>query len=267
MMKDNMKHVCACMLGVVLLCVSATAYAAVDFDEGFEYSGNAAWLGSGNWAASSCTAAEHTGIMEISSERVFRGTKSLKYTYAGLNPVKTCFLDHYFPRKPEIWTRVYLFLDNFSPPSTVPTKMFFYGEKAYPNVWTLFHRSAIDFSISWQGPADSNLSKEQLVGSIPQGRWICIEEHIKMNTPGVPDGVVQSWVDGVQSHNLSNLLLRNATNTATTEFRFTRLYRQHGFGNFYLDQYAVGSTRIGCLGEHSTDDTNPPAPPSKFVVN
>ena len=62
MMKDNMKHVCACLLGVVLLCVSATAQAAVDFDEGFEYSGNAAWLGSGNWAASSCTAAEHTGI-------------------------------------------------------------------------------------------------------------------------------------------------------------------------------------------------------------
>jgi len=34
------------------------------------------------------------------------------------------------------------------------------------------------------------------LGLIERNRWYCIEQYLKMNTPGVKDGILRAWVDG-----------------------------------------------------------------------
>lgn len=281
MMKDNMKHVCACMLGVVVLYVSTTVHAATPFfDESFEYADNAAWLSSGNWAASSCTAAQHTGVMEISSQRAFSGTKSLKFTYIGDNPSFTCFIDRFYGGSHEtVYSRVYLYLENFTA-SNINTKLYTHSNLAnigrYPNFWWSLHLSNNTHRMVVEGSPTTTLTAE----SMPSGRWVCMETRVTLNTPGVADGILQSWIDGELRFNRTNLVLRNATevvvsgtapnqntNGPSNRLLFTRIYRQSGVGVIYWDNFAHGTTRIGCLGAPPPIDTRPPAAPLNFVAN
>lgn len=40
-------------------------------------------------------------------------------------------------------------------------------------------------------------------------RWYCVEQHIKLNTPGRPDGVLRAWVDGKPVFERRDLRLRD----------------------------------------------------------
>ena len=45
----------------------------------------------------------------------------------------------------------------------------------------------------------SPAAKEFLVKGaalVVPGRWVCIEQHVRLNTPGKEDGVLRAWVDG-----------------------------------------------------------------------
>lgn len=44
---------------------------------------------------------------------------------------------------------------------------------------------------------------------IKPGRWVCIEQHIRLNTPGREDGVLRAWVDGQPVFERRNLRLRD----------------------------------------------------------
>ena len=46
-------------------------------------------------------------------------------------------------------------------------------------------------------------------GLIRPGRWVCIEQHIRLNTPGREDGVLRAWVDGQPVFARRNLRLRD----------------------------------------------------------
>ena len=278
-MKDNMKHVCACMLGLVLWCVSTTAHAAVFWDESWEYADNAAWLNSGNWAASSCTAAQHAGVMEISSARAFSGTKSLKFTYIGDNPTFTCFIDRLYGGNYEtVYSRVYMFLDNFTA-SNINTKLYTHANTErigrYPIFWWSLHQSNNTHRMGVEASPTTNLP----FGTFPTGRWVCMETQVTLNTPGVANGIIRSWIDGEPRINRADLVLRNATevvingtppnvntNGPSNRLQYTRIYRQSGQGVIYWDNFAHGTTRIGCLGMPYAD-TTPPASPSNFVAN
>lgn len=253
----------ACALALLLI-TSLPAHASTFFNESFEFADNAAWLAPGTgWVSSSCTVAEHAGIMEISSARSFRGTKSLKFTYIGLNPIKTCFLDRFYTRVSEIYTRRYIFLDNFHG-TTPPTKQHFIGSSTYVNFWPTLEGTNNVHRLNMQGSALPYSEQNPIFGSIPSGRWVCSEFRIKMNTPGVPNGVIEEWMDGVLRFSRSDMLINSATHTSS--FNMTRLYRQHGNGVIYVDEYAIGTTRIGCLGA-PVSDTTPPVAPSNFVAN
>ena len=241
----------------ILSLLPLSSHATVDWNDGFEYTSNtalkAAWF-------SSCTAALHTGIMETSTARAYRGSRSLKLTYIGLNPPQTCFMDRSHPTTGTIYTRIYVFLDGFRG-ADVGSKMFFYGENKYPNFWTEFIGSANTFMLQMQGAVLTGASSQPKSGTIPTGRWVCIEQRLTMNTPGVANGIYQTWVDGAQRHNLTNLLIQNAS--SDTKLKFTRLYRQHGFGAIYLDDYAISrDARIGCSGSTPAGDTSAPQPPT-----
>ncbi|MFO1499490.1 MAG: hypothetical protein U1G07_14025 [Verrucomicrobiota bacterium] len=51
-----------------------------------------------------------------------------------------------------------------------------------------------DFSnLTWLGWRQG---QTPIFGSIESGRWVCVESHVKLNTPGNGDGVFELWVDG-----------------------------------------------------------------------
>ena len=44
---------------------------------------------------------------------------------------------------------------------------------------------------------------------VTPGRWVCIEQHVRLNTPGKEDGVLRAWVDGQPVFARRNLRLRD----------------------------------------------------------
>jgi len=46
------------------------------------------------------------------------------------------------------------------------------------------------------------------VGMLEDDRWYAIEVHVEMNTPGVPDGVLRTWVDGELGIEKTNVIYR-----------------------------------------------------------
>jgi hypothetical protein len=95
-------------------------------------------------------------------------------------------------------------------------------------------------------------------------RWYCIEGHVKLNDPGVSNGIQEFWIDGVLE-------------TRKTGLNFVGSYTSYGinaifFENYwnagatkqeerYFDNIVVSTQRIGCLG-----DTTPPSPPKNLRV-
>ena len=100
--------------------------------------------------------------------------------------------------------------------------------------------------------------------TLADNRWYCLETHEQMNTPGVANGIVEGWVDGVRVLSKTDVMYRLADNT--NQWRKAGIFRQLGIGNVWWDRYAVGDTRIGCLGATSASDTNRPGPPQGLVI-
>ena len=252
----------------ILSLLPLSSHATVDWNDGFEYTSNTALKAV--WT-SSCTTTQHTGIMEPSTARKYSGSSSLKLTYIGDNPVQTCFMDRFFPITDTLYTRIYMFLENFTA-SNVNTKIYSHSkQKNYPAFWWSMVGSSNTHRISIEGTnmgSGSNIPS----GTIPSGRWVCVETRVTMNTPGVANGIVQSWVDGTQRINRTDLLLRYATTTVingtntngpTSSMQHTRFYRQNGRGVVYYDDFAVSrNARIGCSGSTPAGDSTAPQPPT-----
>ena len=256
------------MIGVVLLCVCWTmpAYATIDWVDGFEYASDAA-LGA-VWQYS-CL-----GNPGVSTLRPYSGTKSLRLVYrgkAGIDPgAGGCYIDRNLSGPGEtLWARYYMYMENFTVDST-GTKVTLSGEACcYPSFWWWMPFGQTTLSVAVQGIEVSPgvRDTQNVYGSaIPQNQWACIETRITMSTPGVDNGIIQTWINGVAGINKTNQRLRasNGINSATAMFRFVRLYTQHGLGVIYYDDYAVSrDARIGCTGS-PPGDTRPPRAPSAF---
>lgn len=258
----------------ILSLLPLSSHATVDWNDGFEYTSNTALRAA--WS-SSCTATQHTGIMEPSTARAHSGSRSLKLTYVGdLSATSfTCFMERFFPVTDTLYTRIYIFLDNFVA-SNINTKMFTHSKaKSYPTFWWSLVGSSNTHRVSIEGTTlgtGSNIHG----GNLPSGRWVCVETRVTLNTPGVANGIVQSWVDGTQQINRTNLMLRNATATVingtntngpTSSMQYSRFYRQHGRGVIYFDEYAVSrNARIGCSGSTPAGDTTAPQNPTGITA-
>ncbi len=83
-------------------------------------------------------------------------------------------------------------------------------------------------------------------------QWACLEAEVRMNTPGVSNGVVRQWVNNTLGTNSTSLFLRGATddgqgNGPNSHISAISTYRQHGVGTIYYDDYAASrDARIGC---------------------
>src|SRR5262249_17778332 len=101
--------------------------------------------------------------------------------------------------------------------------------------------------------------------NIADDQWFCVETRMKMNTPGLFDGILELYVNGTRTLNYTNRRFRGPNvdngfgNSSLSTFSNVRFFMQHGIGHMYYDDVAIGNARIGCGGI-----TTPPAPADPF---
>ncbi|MEK7762052.1 MAG: hypothetical protein AAB433_10755 [Nitrospirota bacterium] len=237
-----------------------------------------------NWDTSGCTnGAVSPGPLDgcnprISTDIAHTGTKSLKGDYNSGGTDGLCgrggcgtFYDRAHPGTTDVWTRFYYYTVGFTYYS-VETKHFFH--KA--------HNTIRDFLVSnWNGSREFTLNSESQLPAPPpcrsgdascnyyanmghvsmaDGRWYCVETHVKENSVGSANGSLEMWIDGVQTTGYYN---RQFTDSPVPLFDILRIYVQAGTGLMYYDDFAVGDTRIGCdVGQSpASTDITPPATP------
>jgi hypothetical protein len=95
-------------------------------------------------------------------------------------------------------------------------------------------------------------------------RWICIEAHMKLNTPGAADGIGEYWVDSrlearradlnwrgsYTGHGINAIMLENYINDGGPQTQ-----------SRYIDNFVVSTARIGCATA-----TIQPSPPTNLTV-
>jgi hypothetical protein len=218
---------------------------------------------------------------QISADLAHSGTHSLKGHYTGLDSGR--WIDRYYPATEEVWTRFYYRTTNFTY-NNVGTKHFHLGDGVhYPNFWISNNAGRRDMMVYGQNTADPNCGSGGSQGvpfsqsspgdclyyanvatvNLNDDQWYCIEIHLRMNTPGVSDGIAQIYVDGKLTTNYTNAGFRGVLNqgpnlnSSSSTFNFTRIFVQHGVGDMFYDQFAVGNTRIPC-GASPATSPNPP---------
>ena len=274
-------------LGLIatLVCLLPQSSAAIVYwDEDFE---SPLWTGSNAnpWDTGAC---DPTGVSQfpngcnplISTDVAHSGTRVLKGIYRGTDIEGSgAWIDRAHPVGIEVFTRFWYRTHAFTYWAPSETKHFYHSSNATSGLYPIFLTgnpfgsrelafwggNVAEACPTGGGPYDAcwyypNAAKIPLADD----RWYCLESHVKMNTPGVADGVLELWVDGVQTLNYQNRTFRGTqvlgpnNNSSTAKFDFIRIYVQHGDGLMYYDQFAAGSTRIGC-GSAAPAAPTPPA--------
>jgi hypothetical protein len=86
-------------------------------------------------------------------------------------------------------------------------------------------------------------------GFLENNRWYCIEEHVKLNTPGVSDGALRAWVDGRPAFEKTDVRFR-AVDTLKIESVWINVYlggtwsaeRDH---HLFIDDVVISIGPIG----------------------
>jgi hypothetical protein len=273
---------------LLLLCVllwTLPAQAAVFWEETFENHLTPNWDvgGCGSYPQDGCNPA-------ISTDVAFAGTHSLKGTYYNSCSQTTpgqygcgAGYERPFPPTADVWFRFYYYTIGFTY-NPVVTKHFYIvaspdsnGQFQHP-VGTAHINGDRRFSMASQGegttpmisPCDTAHPAPQTCNYLPNrtsvslndNQWYCIEVHTKMNSADrVADGVMEVWVNGVQTHSYTGHQWTGYPNPYpyVSTFGSVNIYVQDGNGLMYYDNFAVGNTRIGC-GPISDNTTAPAAP-------
>lgn len=87
------------------------------------------------------------------------------------------------------------------------------------------------------------------LSTIEPGRWYCIEQHIKLNTPGKANALLEVWVDGIKIYRKDNLYFRD-----TEKLKIEKVWLNFYFGgvakptrdfDMYVDNVVIASQYIG----------------------
>ena len=262
-----------------LLCtltIPGPVQAAVYFDSNFETCA----VGTGNdfpcegwndFGKEFINAPNHHKI-EITNLRAFTGTKSVKGTYVNAvggidNPSIFHFYQpsaHLFARFATIQSPGFVFATNAT------TKMIRFHRNSggfYPviSVWDQNDKYIIGIEGSWR------LGTVNFQGGpkLSSTTWDQVELEIKLNTPGIADGLVRLWVNGTLYIERLNLELVGPTPTSinsqgilnSSDYKYDTIqyFVQAGLGNKWFDRFAVGNTRIGlATGQTSRIPRHPP---------
>jgi hypothetical protein len=102
--------------------------------------------------------------------------------------------------------------------------------------------------------------KRDYRGFLTNNRWYCVEQHVKMNTPGPPgltDGVLRAWVDGRLAFEKTDFRFRHVAEVGGVPFNIEQIWVNIYHGgtatpgheqHVYLDSVVVARSYIGPLG-------------------
>lgn len=252
--------------------VSATTY----FDEDFEET-----LTGNGWSTDSCVAfygspsAPANGCNpSISTDQAHSGTHSLKGDYTGPcagSATLTCGVWAYrtFTPTRDHWKRFWYRTTSFTYGSISTKNVYDYATDNNPSfVWghhfgnREIHLDAqsIPSQLCPSGKVSITCSFYPNMATVPlsDNRWYCIETHLNLGTPGSANGSAEIFIDGVQTLGVHN---RQFLEEGQSDgINHVKIYVQSGSGLMYYDDFAVGTTRIGCTAAPGSD-TSPPAPP------
>jgi hypothetical protein len=160
------------------------------------------------YTASACTSSP-CAWLDVSTDIGHAGSKSLKLTYnaawSSPNPqINTVGIFRNFAPQDEVYVRYWKrtaagFLYN-----TPGTKQIIYNSGVCPRFISHHDDSTRKLGWSIENPADCGYTTCDLHANLAQipmndNVWYCVEEHIKMNDPGVANGMVEIWIDGVSN--------------------------------------------------------------------
>ena len=105
------------------------------------------------------------------------------------------------------------------------------------------------YHVDMRGKYGSNWiwDREQL-GFLENNRWYCIEQYVKMNTPGENDGILRGWVDGKLAFERTDLRFRDVE-TLRVESVWINLYLGGTWSatsehHLYIDEWCSQTSRL-----------------------
>jgi len=104
--------------------------------------------------------------------------------------------------------------------------------------------------------------------TLPRGPWVCLEIHMRLNTPGQADGSMAFWVDGAKAHEQTGMHWRDVA-----DLQLNKAWLQHYIATgdadqpnrIWFDDFVVSMAPIGCAGgppEAPTATATAAPPPS-----
>jgi hypothetical protein len=99
-------------------------------------------------------------------------------------------------------------------------------------------------------------------GFLSKNRWHCIEQYVRMNTPGDHDGILRAWVDGRPAFEKTDILYRRVARLKIEQIWLNVYhggtavspYDQH----LYIDNVVVARQYIGPMNAAQPEDPQPP---------
>ncbi|TPV94966.1 MAG: hypothetical protein B7733_12465 [Myxococcales bacterium FL481] len=96
---------------------------------------------------------------------------------------------------------------------------------------------------------------------LERGRWVCLEMHMRLNTPGAADGEMAFWVDDELAHRQTDMHWRDIP-----ELQLNKAWLQHYIAagdtdqsnQIWFDDVVVSTSRIGCGDDDDDDDDDGP---------
>ncbi len=95
-------------------------------------------------------------------------------------------------------------------------------------------------------------------GLLELNRWYCIEQHLRLNTPGERDGVIQAWVDGELAFDKRNVRFRD-----TDDLKIERIWCNVYHGgkvpaasedHLFIDNLVIAKSYIGPIASRAPDE-------------
>ena len=120
-------------------------------------------------------------------------------------------------------------------------------------------------NLRWLGKMNGTT---QVYSSAYRDKWVCVEVHMKLNTPGQSNGQFAFWVDdhleaqsstlnwrgSYTTYGINAIMLENFTNAGAPQQQ-----------DRYFDNFIVSTQRVGCAG--AAPATKVPNPPTGVTAN
>lgn len=126
-------------------------------------------------------------------------------------------------------------------------------------------------NLRWLGFKSGNI---EMFSSTNSGKWFCVEGHVKLNTPGVSDGIFEFWINDTLQANSNNLNWHSTWNSDPNNMKINAIFFENYWNNGspieqerYFDNLVISTKRINCNCASTTQlQSLPELPNTKDVV-